>query len=126
MATRAERQQVLEQMTDDELEAFQAKWGGSWFDKENRAKSINSMLGKTEKKNLGNDIDHLLGLPTDAEQQLKLQLDSADATDQQLKLQHESIEAAKSSSRAAWISAGCALVAIVLSIIALWIAIGKI
>lgn len=111
MATRAERQNVLEAMPLKELEEFQPRWHGTWFNKNDPTKGIISMLQTLERKNLGDELDHLLDLPTDAEQQLQLQRDG--------------VEAAKSSGHAAWLSAGCAIVAVIISVIALVVALGE-
>ncbi len=42
--------------------------------------------------------------------------------EQQLELQRDAIGASKSSARAAWMSAGCAIVAVIISVLALWAA----
>ncbi|MEE9131459.1 MAG: hypothetical protein V3T84_15690 [Phycisphaerales bacterium] len=110
MATRAERQQALERMTLTELAAFEKLFGGTWYTghKGDAAAAIESLLTEVEGKGTGDRLDRHLGLPTDAEQQLQLQRDG--------------VEAAKSSGRAAWISAGCALIAVIIAVIALVVA----
>ena len=112
MATREGRKRALEQMTIAELEVFhQTKFGGRWFDKGDRTKSITSILRTATDDEREDELDQKLGLLTNAEQQLQLQRDS--------------VEASKSSARAAWISAGCALLAVIVAVIALVVAIGK-
>lgn len=109
MATRAERQRALERLTIDELEAF--SWAGKWNDWNNPAGRIAWILNDAEKHGIGHDLDRLLGLPTDPEQQLQLQRDG--------------IATAKSSARAAWFSGACALLAIIVAVIALVVALGE-
>ncbi len=112
MATREGRRRALEQMTIAELETFHStKWGGRWFDKDDKAKSIASLLRISTKDNREDELDQKLDLLTDAEQQLQIQRDS--------------LETSKSAVRAAWVSAGCAIVAIVIAVIALVVAMGE-
>ncbi len=106
MATREGRQRALEQMTIAELERLHStKFGGRWFDKDDKAKSIASLLRISTKGNREDELDQKLGLLTDAEQTLRIQRDS--------------LETSKSAKRAAWFAAGCAALAIIISIIAL-------
>ena len=112
MATREGRQWALEQMTVEQLEEFHStKWGGRWFNPNDLARSITTLLRTSTMDNRDDDLDQALGLPTNKEQQLQLQRDG--------------VEAVKSSGRAAWLSAGCAIVAIIIAIIALVVALGE-
>ena len=110
MATLAERQERLEQMDEHDFEAIRSEFGGTWL-KRPRDTRIKWLLDYAERNNNGAWFDRVLGLPTDAEQQVQLQRDG--------------IAAVKSSARAAWFSAGCALVAIIVSVIALVVALGE-
>lgn len=106
MATREGRQRALEQMTIAELERLHStNFGGRWFDKDDKAKSIASLLRISTKDNREDELDQKLGLLTDAEQTLQIQRDS--------------LRTSKSAVRAAWIAAGCAVLAIIIAIIAL-------
>ena len=108
MATRAERQKVLETMTLTELAAFEKSFGGTWYSRHERdeAAAIAELLAEADHyEAIGNKLDRQFGLPTDAEQQSQLQRDS--------------LETSKSAKRAAWFAAGCAALAIIIAIIAL-------
>lgn len=112
MATRAERQERLEQFSEHDFEEL--VWDGPWR-KRPRESRIKWLLDDAERDNHGDGFDRALGLPTDAEQQLQLQKDMVDAS--------------KSSSRASWVSARaalvstvCAVLAVVISVLALWTA----
>lgn len=110
MATRAERQEVLEQIDEDDFKELSSEWRGTWL-KRPRDARIKWLLDDTERQGLGDRFDRALGLQTNGEQWWQLQRDG--------------MATAKSSARAAWFSAGCALLAIIVSIIALVVALGE-
>ena len=105
MATRAERQRKLEQYSDTDWEKL--VWDGPWR-KRPRDSRIEWLLNDAERDNHGDAFDHALGLLTDGEQQRQLQRDG--------------VAAARSSSHAAWFSGGCALLALIVAVIALVVA----
>ncbi len=112
MATRAERQEHLEQFSEHDFEEL--VWDGPWR-KRPRDSRIKWLLDDAERDNHGDRFDHALRLLTNDDQRLELQKDMVDAT--------------KSSSRASWLAAGaalistvCAVLAVLISVLALWAA----
>lgn len=113
MATREGRQQALEQMTVEQLEEFHStKWGGRWFNPNDLAKSIRTILRTSTIDNRDDDLDQALGLPTSAEQQLEIQRKA-------LATSESSTQASWLSAHAGWIGVVIALVALIVAIIAL-------
>lgn len=101
MATRTERQDRLEQFSEHDFEEL--VWDGPWC-KRPRDSRIKWLLDDAERDNHGDRFDHALSLLTDDEQRLELQKDMVDA--------------AKSSSRASWVSARAALISTVCAVLA--------
>lgn len=112
MATRAERLEALERMTQTELGEFEKSFGGTWYSRFGGAKTaaIESLLTEAEHdKSIGNGLDLRLGLLTDDEQRGQCE--------------QEAVEVAKSSARASWVSAHAAWVSVVISLVALTVAV---
>ena len=105
MATRQERREALERMTEEEISKLRGRWDGSWYCDGDMAATIKKLLRVAEQPEHRDHVDRMLNLPTDAEQQVQLQRDS--------------VAAARSSAKAAWLSVIGALVAIIISVIAL-------
>lgn len=112
MATRAERQERLEQFSEHDFEEL--VWDGPWR-KRPRESRIKWLLDDAERDNHGDAFDHALVLLTDAEQQVQLQRDMVDAA-------KSSSRASQMSARSSLISAVCAVLAVVISMLALWAA----
>lgn len=110
MATWAERQQVLEGLDKEGWQKLTECIGGINLDRPPE-KRITPLLVAADQPGSSDEYDRAFGLPTTGEQQLQLQKDS--------------VKAAKSSGLAAWLSAGCALLALVLSIIAICVSTSK-
>lgn len=108
MASRAERKEHLEQMTEDEFVTFSHAWGGEFMRKQGEAR-IKWLLDDAEKH--GDAFDLALGLPTEQ--------------DQQRGLDEDTLTAAKRASSAAVVSAVAAVASIGISILAIVIAIMK-
>lgn len=117
MATRAERQQALEALTAGELAAF--RWAGKDNPDPDPAKRIAWILRDAETRNkYGDSLDRMLGLPTDAEQQLDLQRKA-------LATSELSTQASWLSAHAAVLSVAISLVALIVAVIALVVALGE-
>ncbi len=110
MATRAERRKHLEGLSETEWAALARRLGDVALDKP-CDKRIRWILDAAERPGSGDAHDRAFGVPTNDEQQLELQRDG--------------LETSKSAVRAAWFSAGCAFLAIIISIIALVVALGE-
>ena len=112
MATRAERQEALERMTQTELGEFEKSFGGTWYSRFGGAKTaaIESLLTEVENNpKVGNVLDRKLGLLTDDEQRGQRE--------------QQAVEIAQSSARASWVSAHASWVSVVISLVALTVAI---
>ncbi len=109
MATQAERREYLEGLSEAEWAVLAHRLGGVELEKP-LAKRIKWILDAADRPGSGDEHDRASGLPTNDEQHLELQRDA--------------VGSSKSSARAAWISAGCAFVAIIISLIALWQSLG--
>ena len=110
MATRAERRKYLEGLSETEWAALARRLGDVALDKP-PDKRIRWLLDAADRPGSGDGHDRAFGLHTDAEQQLQLQ--------------REGVETSKSAVRAAWVSAGCALLALIVAVIALVVALGE-
>ena len=100
----------LEGLDKNEWAELAQRLGGVELGKP-RDKRIRWLLDAAEIPGSGDEHDRVFRLLTDAEQQLQLQ--------------RAGLETSKSAVRAAWISAGCAIGAIVIAIIALVVALGE-
>ena len=121
MATRAERQHALEQMTLTELAALEKSFGGTWYSrhKADEAAAIAELLAEVDyNKSIGTGLDRKLGLLTDAEQRGQFER-------QAVEVANSSARASWVSAHAAWVSVGISLVALIVAIIALVVALGN-
>lgn len=117
MATRAERNEVLEQYSDTDWEELTQRIGGVALEKpqDRRIKLLLDAADAADRAGYGDEYDRALRLPTNTDQQRELQRKA-------LATSESSTRASWVSAHAAWVSVGISLVALIVSIIALVVA----
>ncbi len=100
MATRAERREYLEGLSETDWAELTQRLGDVRLDKP-RDRRIKLLLDDADRSGSGDEHDRAFRLPTNA--------------DQQLDLQREALATSTSSTRASWISAHAALVSVVIA-----------
>lgn len=100
MATRAERQRKMEQYSDTDWEELAHRLGDVRLEVPPE-KRIKEILDAAERSGSSDEYDRVLGLPTDAQQQLDLQ--------------RKALATSESSRQASWLSAHATWIGVVIA-----------